>query len=347
MLVVGAGAWLLHWREAAAAIRDAHLIGEDDRRTRLRAAYFGGVLLVAVSWSSSILAGALADLGRWMLGVNGGDMLAFLEQVVGPPLAIVPFIVAGAWHARYAAREAAGLGEAEMLSARRNGLLLVSLVGLVFLVVGSVQVIELAIARLAATSEPSLAGDEGYLGQLPWYVAQLIVGAALWLPAWAGILSMRARDAAAERAAGATRAHLFLVVGAAIVAAVPAATMTLYRLLDTILGGQPAQPLLQELSFPIAVVIVALAVGAYHGWLLLGDLRAAGAAQAAEAADAAATVPRVETPAAAELELELRVHAPPGTDMVGLLAALREHMPPGTTLEEHDTGQPPVLAAAR
>jgi len=39
---------LLHWREADGAIVGSALIGEDERTTRLRATYFGSVLLLAV-----------------------------------------------------------------------------------------------------------------------------------------------------------------------------------------------------------------------------------------------------------------------------------------------------------
>lgn len=352
-IAVGFGAWLLHWRDGAATIRDAAQIGEDDRRTRLRAAYFGGVLLVTVSWCAVAVAGAVADLGRWVLGINSGDPQAFLEQVVGPPLAVVPLAVAAVWHARVATHEAAGLGAAEVVSARRNGLILVSLVGLAFVAVASTQLIELVIGQLAAPGQEALMADNGPGLQLTWNLAQLIVGAALWLPAWAAILSMRAQDPATERASAVTRAHLFLVVGSALVAAVPAATMTLYRMLDTVLGGQPARSLLEELSFPIAVVIVAAAIGGYHGWLLLGDIRATGAAMdgaaEAEAVDADAglaaapglmAATRQAQPglidSMAELELELTVHAPPGTDLAALVANLREHLPPGSTLWEHD-----------
>ncbi len=363
-IVVGFGAWVLHWRDAASTIRDASLIGEDERRTRLRATYFGGVLLVTVSWCAMVVAGAVADLGRWLLGTSGGDVGAFLEQVVGPPLAMVPVALAAAWHTRHAAREAAGLGEAEAVSARRNGLVLVSLVGLAFIAAGSVQLIELVIAQVASPGQVALIAARGPASEMTWHLAQLVVGAVLWLPAWAGILALRARDPATERASAVTRADLFLVVGAAIVAAVPAATMTLYRMLDTILGGQSARPLLDELAFPIAIVIVAVVIGAYHGWLLLGDIRATGQAteeaegeteaasggagiEAVGAAGVAGSAHAVLAGEPAELELDLTVHAPPGTDLAALLAGLREHMPPGSTLEEHDGAGELVGGAAR
>jgi hypothetical protein len=344
--VVGLGAWLLHWREADLAIRDAALIGEDDRRTRLRASYFGAALLVMAFFGAFWIAGALADLGRWLMGINGGDTLAFLEQVVGPPLTAVPVIIAGAWHAWHASREAAGLGEEQALSTRRNGLLLVSLVGLAFLAAGGIQLIELALDRVASSAGSVLVPEAGSQRQLPWYLSQLIVGAVLWLPAWAGILALRARDLARERAAPVTRAHLFLVVGASIVAAVPTATMTLYRVLDTILGGRPTQPLLLDLAFPIAVVIVALIGGVYHGRLLLGDIRAGAAEEvAAPVLPQPAEPPPIGEPGApAALELELTVHAPAGTDLAALVAGLRDHVPAGVTLEEHNGGHRGVPA---
>jgi hypothetical protein len=345
-IVAGLGAWLLHWRDADAAIRDADRIGEDERLTRLRTTYFGGVLLVTLSWTAAIATGALADLGRWILGTNTGDTVVFLEQVVGPPLAVAPVILVGAWHAWVATREAAALGGPRVVSTRRNGLLAVSLVGLSFLVVGGVQLVELAISQLAATGEPSLVHDRTALNELPWCLAALLVGAVLWLPAWAGILGMRTRDPAVERAAPAMRAYLFLVVGAATVAAVPTATMTLYQVLVTILGGEAARPLLAELAFPIAVVFVAVLVGAYHLRLLLADLRA-GAAAGVESGEAGGRAPvataaiPAAAPMPAELTVALTLHAPVGTDMTALLGDLRDHLPPGAVLDGPDGREVP------
>lgn len=356
-IVVGFGAWLLHWRDSAAVIRDAAAIGEDDRETRLRAAYFGGVLVTTAAWSAFAVASAVGDLGRWMLGINSGDLTAFLDQVVGPPLAVLPLIAAAWWHARYAVAEASCTGDAAttaapVAAAKRNARLLLALVGLGFLAAGAVQLLQAGIEQLASTAEPSMLGDPGARRAMPWYLAQLVVGAALWLPSWLAVLAARGRRLADERATSASRAHLFLVVGVAIVATVPTATAILYQALNTLLGGQGSRPLLAELSFPIAAVAVAVAIGAYHARFLLGDIRAGGvvpgrrAEVAGEIAGRAvsASTGEVAAQAAGETVIGLVLHAPAGVDAEAVIADLRERIPAGSTLEV--VGDGPQVAPA-
>ncbi len=352
-MVVGLAAWSLHWRDATQAVRDAALIGEDERRASLRAVYFGAVLLVMSGFAALSVADALADLARWVAAIKGDGAPALLEQVVGPLLSAVPLAVAGAWHARRASSEAARLGAAEVLDTRRAELLLVSLTGLAFLAAGGLRLVELALVRVGLGASPALVPESASLGQLAWYLAQLAVGAALWLPTWAGVLSLRARSPGLERAAPMARAHLFLLVGASIVAAVPSASIALYRLLDTLLGARPEDPLAVELAFPVATLLVAVSIGAYHGWLLVGDIRAS----AARAQPTAAPPSEVDVPSAADafhgrpaappagpapVVLELVVRAPPGSDPAALVAELRRHIPPDATLEQRASDAEPV-----
>ena len=66
-----------------------------------------------------------------------------------------------------------------------------------------------------------------------------------------------------------------------MIAAVPSAAFTLFRLIDRILGGS-GSALSSELAIPVAVLIVASIVAAYHGRLVIADLRFTSAASAAD-----------------------------------------------------------------
>ena len=350
-VVVGAILFWLYAMAARRAIRDAAVIGEDDRASALRAAYFGGVILVSLGFVAVSVATAIAELGRFALGVGDatgpGDLL---ELAVGPMLVAIPFAVAGWLHWGAQRREAAGRSAAALAGAERLGLHLTALAGITFLAVGASQVL----GRLFEVALGHATVDEFARYELAWFVAQVLVGAALWIPAWTAILRRRAAHPAVERRAAASRAYLYLVVGVAIIAAVPSAAFTLFRLIDRLLGGG-GTGLSSEVAIPIAVLIVATIVAAYHGRLVVSDLRFTTAADAEDnrvatnerlAADGpvAPLAGAVGAVAAADAmgsvsdpipgsSMALTLRASDETDLGALVATLREHLPAGVVLE--------------
>ena len=333
-IVVGGGALLVHWREARVTIRDAAIIGEDDRQTRLRAAFFGGALLTTLTWTALGVVGAIADAGRLLFGMTRGGLDAWLETVVGPPVALVPVAAAAWWVATAVRREATPLGPDRVLAARRLTLLLPSLVGLAFLAAGVTRLIETALLRLGGSDLTTILYGQNVDHQVPWYLAQVVVGAVLWLPAWLAVLDGRRREPAVERTALASRAYLFLVVGAAIVAAVPATIVVLYRILEPVLGGASTGTVVEDLAFPIAALIAAAAGAAYHVPLLLGDLAAKGIRPIG--VPGTAITPAAEgdrAPAASHsATVELVLEVPEAESAPAIVAGLQSHLPPGVKL---------------
>ena len=314
-VVTGLGIWWLHVDDAQRAIHDEDVIGEDDRPTALRTTYFGAVLLVALASAGLTVATSITELGRQLLGVSDGSGIrAFLESVVGPVLVAVPFVLAGWLHWRALRDEVTERGTAPLAAAERLGLHLTALVGIAFLTVG--------VARLGGLLLEQVLGqvgvDDFFRGELVWCVAQILVGAVLWLPAWSAILRRRTAAPATERVATTSRAYLFLIVGGALIAGVPSAVFALFRLIDTLLGGG-GTALGSDLAITIAVVAVAAVVAAYHGRLVVSDLRLAPAAQPATVAS--------------PVTLALVLRGQGGEDLEAIAASLREHLPPGVVLE--------------
>ncbi len=314
-MVVGAGIWGFHLADAAKAIRDAALIGEDDRGRALRLTFFGAVILVALADVGVTAATSIAGLGRSLLGIaDDSSVVGFLESVVGPPLVAIPFALAGWLHWGAQHREAASRDLPARAAAERLALHLASFVGLAFLAVG--------IARLTGALLEQVLGaapaDDLFRYELAWYLAQIIVGAALWLPAWSAVLRRRTAQPALERHAAASRAYLYLVVGAALIAGIPSAVFALYRLIDIGLGGRGTS-LGSDLAIAIAIIAVAAIGATYHGRLVVSDLRLASATQAA-----------VISPATRALVLR----GQGDEDLAAVAASLREHLPPGVSLED-------------
>lgn len=322
--------WWLHIDDARRAIRDADVIGEDDRSSALRMTYFGAVLLVALASAGLTVSSSIAELGRQLLGVaDEVGTGAFLESVVGPILVAIPFVLAGWFHWRALRAEAAERGDAPVAAAARLSLHLAAIVGITFLAVG--------VARLGAMLLEQVLGpigvDDLFRRELVFFVAQILVGAVLWLPAWSVVLRRRSASPATERLALTSRAYLLLILGGALIAGVPSAVFTLFRLIDTLLGGGGAA-LGSDLPIPIAVVVVAAILAAYHGWLVVGDLRLASAEQRMVLAQVPAAHP-VETPAVAvpSTTLALVLRGQGGEDLEAVAASLREHLPSGVLLE--------------
>ncbi|HEX6867564.1 MAG TPA: DUF5671 domain-containing protein, partial [Candidatus Limnocylindrales bacterium] len=277
---------------------------------------------------------SIAELGRLALGVaDDASPAGLLERVVGPLLIAIPIVVAGWLHWTYQRREAAARDPIALADAERVALHLTAIVGLAFLAVGAARLVGRLLELLVGTT----VGDDFFRFETAWFIGQLIVGLVFWAPAWAEILRRRAADADAARRASVTRAYLYLVVAAALLAAIPSAAFVLFRLIDTLLGGGGVG-LGSEVALPIAIVLVAGLVAAYHGRIVVGDLRALAAAQAPapatieDVAPAAPTVAgRSMPPSAASLDLVLR--AEDDTDLAAVADALRAHLPPGVVLE--------------
>jgi hypothetical protein len=329
LIIIGLGVWWLYVDDARRAIRDGDAIGEDDRSSALRMTYFGAVLLVALASAALTVATSIEALGRQLLGVaSDGDVGTFIESVVGPLLVVIPFVLAGwvgwrVWRDEAAERDHARLAAAERLSRH-----LTALVGITFLTVGMARLVGLLLEQILGAIGP----DDLFRWELPSFVAQLMVGAALWLPAWSLILRRRAISPAAERLASTSRAYFFLIVGGALIAGIPSTVFVLFRLIDAILGGASGA-LESELGFPIALTVVAAIVASYHGRLLVGDLRLASAAAGTIVPVAAART--VEPPAVSILPatLALVLRGPSGQDLEAIAASLREHLPQDVLLE--------------
>ena len=329
-MVVGAGIWRFHLDDAAKAIRDAATIGEDDRERALRLTFFGAVVLVALADVGVTAATSIAGLGRSLLGVaDDSSVVGFLESVVGPLVVAIPFALAGWLHWGAQRREAAGRNSPALAAAERLALHLASFVGLAFLAVGIARLTGLLLEQVLGAAP----ADDLFRYEMAWYFAQVIVGAALWVPAWSAVVRRRTGQPALERHAATSRAYLYLVVGGALIAGVPSAVFALYRLIDTGLGGH-GTALGSDLAIAIAIIAVAAIGAAYHGRLLVSDLRLTSAAQAAALPTIVAPAIEAGAELSAPTTRTLVLRGAGGEDLTAVAASLREHLPPGVSLED-------------
>lgn len=349
-LVCGSLVWLVHWFEGERAARDAHLIGEDERRTRLRSVYFGGVILVA---SAAVLLTCFTVLDQvvgWLAGVDDvPDLRNATEDVLGPLLTVLPVVVAGGLHLRRQIRELVPVDAAAVRSAQRVAVHLVAAVGLVMLSAGAFQLLDVILHALIGGQSISQIGSDS---RLPTGIAAVIVGAAAWLPSWTWILRRRAERPEIELRAAASRGYVYLAIALALIAFVPAAALIVFRTIDTILGASGGG-LGSALATPLAVSIVALAVAGYHS-LLLREEQAVGREMRPDTTPAMADttpamadtkpVPPTDAPASLpeRVGVQLWLERPADTNLAAILDALNRALPAGTTLDVQSTAINPA-----
>lgn len=322
--ILGAALWLGHWWYAGRLVADHGWRGASERPARLRLAYFFAVLVVVSAGVLGYLSQAAFRLLRGALGVDEGLVGAGMDEVLSGGVNAVLFGVAWWIHAAWLRDESAARPEGPA-SVTRLASYPPALVGLAFAAVGSAGLATLLI-RLLAGGGQTLAGGDLWQSELATFLPPTILGTALWLWTWSAVERRRAAAPAEEAASALRRAALLLVLAVTLMAALIALGVILYRLFGTLFGVEVTGNVAAELSGPVAVVLVAVAVAAFHGLALRRD-------QALRQPDAA-VAPLDSVSASAPISLRL---TPPagtsGSDVEATVLRLREQLPQGYTLE--------------
>ena len=285
-MVVGAVIWAIHWRWSSRA-SDAR--GDRERDARMRLAYFVVAIGVGVGLGISSLAGAAAPaLSRALDApafiVDTSDPMAILRSTTGPLVTGALWIAVWFAHARWLRREANERGDPGRIQAER---LIWHDVSAVALAVGGFALgwlAGLAVDLAFGGTRTALSSD--WKGELATWLPQAVLGVAAWAWSWRRVVRRARRAPEAEASSTIRRAHLLLAVALATIAAVAGATVIVYRLVSSSLGVGSERNLVSDLSTPIGVLLVGIAIAAYHAVALRADDRI----RAVEAAHVAAAV---------------------------------------------------------
>jgi hypothetical protein len=318
-------AWLLHWTMAHRLVMSDPPMGPAHRESRTRTGYFLGIVMLSVATVLVLTSMGLHVLLAELLGVwrpTDGERL--IEEIVGPLVMAMPFLVAWWWHARRASSEAMAFGgPGHFRAIVRSSRLIVALVGLAGLTLGLTwtlnALLDLAdLQSLRGLSYSSIVRDDATFG-----VAVALLGFAMWLPAW--ILCQRERtiDRVEVAHAGARRAYLLLVSGSAVVAVMGSLAYLVYQGTRLLLEAGRVS----DTSWAVSVLLVAVVVLGYHLWQLRSDMLVPGDATAAltSAADHLPSQP-------VRVVEVLEISAPAGAEFKVFNAAIRTELPEGYRL---------------
>ena len=327
--IVASGAWLSHWLLGTRLLQAPDPMGVAQRGSLTRRGYFLTLVLVSTSavlmLATLALRHVLAEMeGAWR-STEGSTLL---EDIGGPLLMALPFVLAWWWHQRRVVHEALAMGGVVLArSVGRVARLVVAIVGLAGLSAGLAWQLRQLLDALGSSARGSVFSEPGFGVIESAALALAIAGFLLWLPTW----MLLQRDCVAHRLEAATdtarRAYLMLVLGTAVVAAMGSLAYLVWQaarsMLDT---GATA-----DISWAVSILSAATLVLVYHLWQLRADLRLALVKPE--------TLPEPEAaPYAHELEAAPYAHetieitAPVGSDFRVLNAAIRSELPDGYQL---------------
>jgi hypothetical protein len=326
-VLVAAAIWALHWTFAQHLLSAPDPMGSAQRSSRTRGGYFLAVGLACAAavlvLGASSLGNAFAELfGTWR--PSEGSRL--IEDVGGPLIMLLPFLIVGAWHLRRGATEASMFaGPTAARATVRSSRLVVAFVGLAGLSFGLAWELQLLFDSLASSSRSGVLSTAALPDDTAAALGFALVGLLLWLPAW--VLSQQERARAVVEVATATsrRAYLFLVSGVSVVVIMGALAFLVFQVTRALLDAGTAG----DSSPALAALAMATVVLGYHLYCLRADLFVA---RAGEEAEGSSDGPELATNVDQRSRETIEISAPAGADFKVLNAAIRTELPDGYEL---------------
>ena len=346
--------WFAHWTYATRLARDPGWRGAEERVSRMRVGAYAVAIVVSAGATLIGLAGILGAVLALAMPEPGFETDRGSNEVVASLLRVVPWAIVWFGHARAFRREPAAADPLRALHQERVASHGTAAAALAIGATGTGWILGYLIDFLLG-GQRSAFGLDGSLIELRQWLPFAVVGMVAWFWAWRAVIARRVLDLVGEAQSTIRRAFLFLTLGVALVVALAAAALILYRFVGIALNAGLGGNLVTELSTPLGALIVAGAVLVYHGLQLRGDLALAAPAAAADAAagptvEAGGGVIGDEAPMAAPgpavidatgatvMERRaLELIGPPGADLDAALAAARSALPSGIEIVTGDT----------
>ena len=346
--------WFAHWTYAARLVRDPGWRGAEERVSRMRAGAYAIAIVVSAGATLIGLAGILGALLALVLPEPGFETDRGFNEVVASLLRAVPWAIVWFGHARAFRREPAAADPLRALHQERLVSHGIAAAALAIGAAGTGWILGYLIDFLLG-GQRSVFGLDGSLIELRQWLPFAVVGMAAWYRAWRTVIARRVLDPIGEARSTIRRAFLYLTLGVALVVALAAAALILYRFVGLVLNAGLGGNLVTELSTPLGALVTAGAVLLYHGLQLRGDLALAAPAAGADVAPGPVVVPDAggvgdEAPIAASVPVPadaavatvmerrvLELIGPPGADLDAALAAARSALPSGIEIVTGDT----------
>jgi hypothetical protein len=356
MAVIWGYLWIGHWLYTDGLNTRGDEQGQEERASRVRIAFFIGLVAVGVGLTASAFGQGIGALVGYVVGApRNFDALPLWRDAIGIPVSAAPAIAVWWFHRRRGAKDRA-TADGSALGAVRPMDYVTALTGLNFLTGGLVAVLG-RLFQHAAVADPGFVGVPSWLADSALYVGFAAAGLAVWLWPWLAIQRRLQLDRPSEVRSSSRRYFLFFVVGASVVAGTYSLAIIVSQAVRVAVGLD-SSAFGYTVSYPLAFLAVAAVVLIFHATVLRRDT-ALGTEAPAEAVAALGPVEPVELAEpgqargpvegareAAQLPLgsnrELVIVGPEGADLDALRATLAATLPAGYSLAVRPAGEAPA-----
>ncbi|MFC1975871.1 DUF5671 domain-containing protein [Chloroflexota bacterium] len=261
VIIVGLPIFLFHWLMAQRLVAK----DEAERASIIRRIYFGVMMAIG---ATPIISNIYRLVDNGLLALLGGARRNFYPYDLTTAELLVAIIAWGVvwfylWRQVQADNRLA-LARGDYLGVRRLYLFIFAQAGLVMVSLGAITLLQ--------TLLESLATDINWRTPVANSSAKLLVGGVVWVGHWLLLQRIFFTGGPAEERSVIRKIYLYLNIFVFSVMAVFSASSLLKRLIELTLGAPPAEePLLVQLSDPIALLIVGGILWAYHWHVLRQD----------------------------------------------------------------------------
>jgi hypothetical protein len=323
--------WLGHWTYATRLCHHPDWRGAEERISRTRVAAFVAVIVAAAGMTITGVSSAIREALVPLVPDPGSPTEGDGPYVLAVLISTLPWVLAWFLHARALRHEPATVDPLRGLHQERLVSHGVAAAALLLGAAGTGWLVGYAIDLL-------LGGQRTAEGLLPTYdMAQwlpiAVVGLGTWWWSWRRVIARRQADPAGEAGSTIRRTFLYLTLGVALVVALGAAAVILYRLVGLVIDAGLGGNLVSELSTPMGLLLTAGAVLLYHGLTLRSDQRLAVETRG-KPAEPESTEPATvgSTPEPMPQRRSLTMTGPAGADLDAALASARAALPPGVEI---------------
>jgi hypothetical protein len=312
--VAGGLLWPVTWFYTERLLTTSTWWGQSALGSGVRRLFVLAVAVIAAFVVLMNVADAIEVAVRLALGAPERGVDARPNDIVGPLLASLPFIAAWIVSRRRLLAEAAGIGfPLPLVTAQRLFSYPMAFLGLLL---GSA-----GLAMLLGELFEVVTGADNWRTDVGWPLGLTVAGGVLWGWHWRATSARFAREPVAEQLSPARRVYLFVVLGVALVVLVIGLAITVYQVLQLVLGVSDTARLAAEIALPLGITLTTLVVSAYHGLLLRRDLAVRATTERVEMVNQAETVARTQ--------VALVLTGPADDDVTAVIDALRRQLPEG------------------
>ncbi len=333
--LVWTAVWFGHWLYSGRLNSRGDGQGQAERISRVRLAYFVGVVAIGIGALASGVAQSLgAAIGAVVGAPRASDALPLWRDILQPSVAVAVLVLAWWMHRVAAIREQTAIENGSATRASRPMDYVTALIGLGFFATGLATFVALLAQRAMGETLPVIGTSDSWRSDAARAIGLAVIGLPIWLWPWLAGGRRLAQDRLAEARSSSRRYYLFAVTGASVVAGAWGLAMVVSQAARIAVGLESAS-FGSSVNSPLGFLVVAAPVLGYHLLILRREM-----APDVEREGETEVVDEAPAPVA-QVAQQLVIVGPAGTDFEALGASIASRLPAGYSIQVRPGGTPP------